>query len=112
MQVVKKENNFKSLYSTKQYEKNELIWKLIGEIKKNPTRTSIEISKECHIEDEWGQYMNHSFTPNCKIENGYIVSLKEIDKNEELTFNYNENETKMAHPFYDSKTNKDVKGKA
>ena len=55
--------------------------------------------------------MNHSFGPNCKIEDGYVVSIKNININDELTFNYNDNETEMACPFNDNITKKIVSGK-
>ena len=103
-------NNFKSLYSTKAYKKNQIIIKLSGTILDKPTRTSIEIGKDKHIEDELGQYMNHSFQPTCKIENGCVIALHDIEKGTELNFNYNESETKMACPFVDKTTNKMVSG--
>jgi hypothetical protein len=100
------------LFSNKKYNKNEIIHKLTGFISKKPSKISIEISKNEHITDEFGQYMNHSFSPNCKIENGCIISLDNINKNEELTFNYNDNETNMACPFIDNKTKISVYGKS
>ena len=90
---------------------NEIIHKLTGSISKTPSKISIEINKNKHITDKYGQYMNHSFSPNCKIENGYIICLHNINENEELTFNYNDNETQMACPFIDNKTMQLVSGK-
>ena len=104
-------DNFKSLYSTKEYNKNEIIYKLTGEILSEPTRTSIEINENQHIEDEYGQFMNHAFDPTCKIENGCIVTLKKITQHTELNFDYNSNESKMSCPFIDNLTKKNVKGK-
>jgi len=103
-------NNFKSLYSTIAYKKNQVILKLSGKILDKPTRTSIEIGKDKHIEDELGQYMNHSFQPTCKIENDCVIALHDIEKGTELNFNYNENETNMACPFVDKTTDKIVSG--
>ena len=40
-----------------------------------------------------------------------IIALCDILTNQELTFNYNENETNMAFPFIDFETNKRVFGK-
>tara|TARA_B100001094_G_scaffold300929_1_gene326787 strand:+ start:364 stop:705 length:342 start_codon:yes stop_codon:yes gene_type:complete len=104
-------NNCKSLYSTQSYQHNQIIYKLSGPIVTNPTRTSIEIGPNQHIENKYGQCMNHSFHPTCKIENGCIVACQDIDTNTELTFNYNETETNMSHPFVDNETNKMVSGK-
>jgi SET domain-containing protein len=48
--------------------------------------------------------MNHSFEPNCLILGQEIIALNDIDTGEELTFNYNETETKIAYPFIDIDT--------
>ena len=108
---IKTNKQFNSLYSTKSYLKGDIIHVLEGNIVSKPTRTSIEIGKNKHIEDNYGKYMNHSFTPNCKIENCKIIALCDIHTDEELTFNYNENETNMAYPFTDFTTNQTVYGK-
>ena len=88
------------LFSTQTYKKNDIIHKLVGEIKENPDKYTIEIGKNKHILDSFGIYINHSFTPNIKIENGFIVAIKDININEELCFNYNDNESNMFNPFY------------
>jgi hypothetical protein len=99
------------LFATQQYNSGDLIRKLEGPIVDKPTRTSIEISEETHIEDKYGIYMNHSFHPSCKIHNGGIVAIKEIKKDDELTFNYNDSETQMACPFTDRNSGESVNGK-
>ena len=68
-------NGFSGLYSTQKYKSGISIHKLQGTILQKPTRTSIEIGKDQHIEDDIGKYMNHSFSPNCKIENGEIITI-------------------------------------
>jgi hypothetical protein len=108
---VREKNNFKGLYVTIDLKMGTSIYVLKGDILDKPTRTSIEIGVNKHIEDIYGSYMNHSFSPNCKIEEGYIITLTAIKANEELTFNYNNNETKMASPFIDIETNIIVSGK-
>ena len=50
--------------------------------------------------------MNHSFNPNCIIKDGHIVAIKCISINDELTFDYNQNETSMMCPFIDQETQK------
>ena len=99
------------LFSTENYNSGDLIRRLEGPIVNKPTRTSIEISEGSHIEDKYGIYMNHSFNPSCKIHHGYIVAIKDIKDGDELTFNYNENETEMACPFTDRDSGKKVQGK-
>jgi len=72
---------------------------LEGEILYTPNKYSIEIGKNKHIIDKWGSYLNHSFDPNTRIDGKNVIALRDINKNEELHFNYNDNETKMACPF-------------
>jgi len=108
---IKSKNNNKGLYSLQEYKINTKIRRLEGDIRNKPTRTSIEIGHNKHIEDHYGKYMNHSFEPSCKIDDGYIVSIRDIENEDEITFNYNDSETKMAYPFKDNQTNELVSGK-
>jgi hypothetical protein len=107
---IKSNNDFNGLYATKKYIQYINIYKLVGEVVNKPTRTSIEIDDNQHIEDKYGIYMNHSFNPNCKIQDGHIFSIKNINIGDELTFNYNDNETDMAYPFIDNITQQKVTG--
>lgn len=92
--------NGKGLFSTKYYKKNEIIYVLSGEIFDHPTRETIYIGNNQHIYDSFGIFINHSFTPNIFINNKNVIALKDIEPNEELMFNYNDNEINMAAPFY------------
>jgi SET domain-containing protein len=92
------------IISERKYNEGELIKKLSGKVLDAPTRYSIEVGDNLHIIDEIGQYMNHSFEPNCLILGQEIIALNDIDTGEELTFNYNETETKIAYPFIDIDT--------
>lgn len=111
MEIVKKDKNFYSLVASKHYDPGDLIFTLSGIILSYPTRTSIEIYPGLHIEDNNGKYMNHSFEPTCQIDRDRVVAIKHINCGEELTFDYNSNETNLACPFVDNKTNQLVKGK-
>jgi hypothetical protein len=107
------QHDFATLIANENISKDTVIYKLTGKILDKPTRTSIEIGENLHIEDEYGKYINHSFDPNTKIiTGGYIVAIKNIEANDEITFNYNENETKMSCPFIDNVTNQKVYGKS
>ena len=101
--------NGKALFTTKNIEKGKTIFTLEGKILSKPNKYSIEIGKNLHIIDKWGSYLNHSFQPNTKIEGKNVVALKDIRANDELHFNYNDNETSMACPFNTSEG--EVKGK-
>ena len=91
--------NGKALYSDKYYTKDSIIFKLEGKISNKPTKYSIEIGEDLHIVDKYGMYMNHSFEPNTIIDGYNVVALNNISPDDELHFNYNENETNMACPF-------------
>ena len=110
MEVIHNED-FKGLKVKKYFFIDEIVYVLSGPILKIPTRTSIEIGFNQHIEDINGQYINHSFDPNIKIDGKNVIAIKNISKNDEITFNYNENETKMACPFKDNSTGYIVSGK-
>jgi len=101
---VTKTGDYCKLVATTQYQPGDVIRVLVGETSNKPTRTSIQISPTEHVEDEYGQYTNHSFLPSTRIFNGCIVAIRNIDIGEEITFNYNESETKLACPFADIDT--------
>ena len=94
--------------------KDTVLFQLKGPIIQNPTRTSIEIGKNKHIEDPIGAHINHNCTPNTKVQNKTqsFVSLRNIKKGEEITFDYNKNETTMASPFSCHCCGKEIKGRA
>jgi len=99
------------LLATKIFHKEQVVYTLEGNVLNYPTRTSIEIVPGLlHIEDLLGRYINHSFSPSCRIEGRKIIALRDIEVNDEITFNYNENESNMACPFYDTNTGCYVSG--
>lgn len=89
----------KGLYSTRTYTTGEIVRKLEGKLVLNPTRESIHIGNGMHIIDNYGQYINHSFEPNIRIEFNNMVATRNIEQNEELTINYNDTEINMGEPF-------------
>ena len=52
-----------------------------------------------HIVDKYGSFINHSFQPNVSIQGNLIIAIKNINIQDEITFNYNESEINMACPF-------------
>ena len=88
-----------ALFSLNNIPKDEIIFSLKGEITTSPTKYTIEIGIKQHIYDEWGIYMNHSFNPTTRIEGKNVISIRDIQIGDELNFNYNISETKMASPF-------------
>jgi hypothetical protein len=93
-------NQGKGLFSTQNYNKGDIIYTLTGEIYDKPTRETIYIGNNQHIYDTYGIYINHSFTPNICVMNCNLVALCDIKKDDEIMFNYNDNEINMASPFY------------
>lgn len=89
----------KGLYATEAYLPGDVILHLSGTLLLKPSRTSIHIGHDMHVEDKMGQYINHSFEPNTRIVLNRVVAIKPIKPFEEITFNYNETEVDMAHPF-------------
>jgi SET domain-containing protein len=87
------------LFATKKYNKGTTIFVLKGEETNYPTRESIYVGNNTHILDQMGQYINHSFEPTAQIQGYNVVALTDINENDEITFNYNENELTMAAPF-------------
>jgi hypothetical protein len=65
----------------------------------NPTRTSIEIYSNLHVEDYFGRYINHDCNPTCEIQGYKVVAIKNMSVGDEVTFNYMKNETAIASPF-------------
>ena len=91
--------NGKGLFSTKEYLPNTIIYELTGPIHTQPNKYTIEIGTNKHILDPYGIYINHSFEPTVIIKENKVISIKKITIGDEICFNYNENETKMACPF-------------
>lgn len=89
------------LYATDNYKIDDIIYVMSGNLMNKPTKKSIHIGSNMHLEDQYGQYINHSFEPNMKVDGNKLVAIKEIKKSDELTFNYNDSELEMAEPFED-----------
>ena len=96
----------KAVFATKSYKKGEVIHELRGKILKSPTRTSIEIDKDKHVEDRYGRYINHSFEPSASVTGNKLIALRDINEGEEITFDYTVSESNISHPFVDKTTNK------
>jgi hypothetical protein len=58
--------NGMGVFSTKEYKKNEVIFVLSGKISSKPTRESIHVGNNQHI-DDCCRYADHSFDPNISI---------------------------------------------
>jgi len=92
---------------------NTIIFKMHGDFIDHPTQTSVQVGAKIHIEDSLAGLLNHSCTPSAKIDRQRhaVVSVHEIKKNEEITFNYSTNEDKLAVPFICRCCGKMISGK-
>lgn len=107
------QDGFKDLkYYGKTVQPNNLVYNLSGPILDRPTRTSIQISPAKHIEDEWGQYVNHSCNPSVRVDGNKLIAVKRINPGDSITFDYNETEDLMSNPFICHCCDKLVAGKS
>jgi hypothetical protein len=90
----------KGLFTLKKHKKGDVVYTLSGDIYDKPTRETIHIGNERHIYDEYGIYINHSFTPNVYVDNYDLIAVHDIEIDDEIFFNYNDTEINMANPFY------------
>ena len=87
------------VYATKSYKLMDVVHTLSGKLLLKPTKISIHVGSNMHIEDAYGQFINHSFTPNVVVSQNKLIALRDIEPFEEITFNYNDTEINMANPF-------------
>ena len=92
--------NGKGLILKKSVKKGEIIFSLTGTIFNYPTRETIHIGNNLHIYDEFGIYINHSFQPTVHIDGKNVIALMDLNNGDEIMFNYNDSEIKMANTFY------------
>lgn len=66
--LVKETDGFKDLIynGSAAISTNKIVFELKGEIINYPTKTSIQIGPNEHIEDELGQFINHHCYPNTR----------------------------------------------
>lgn len=71
------------------------------------TRTSVQVSMEHHLEaGDFASYTNHSCSPNSVLKTSYspidntgkvaLITIRNINKGEELTFDYATTETELT----------------
>ena len=87
-----------ALIAKEPVKKNHIIVKTKGKIINHQTRTSFQIGKKKHLECEPIKFINHSCNPNTYFD-FRDLTLKNIKKDEELTFNYLSTEYDLAHKF-------------
>lgn len=98
---VNKHNWFKDLIynGDEPLQKDSIVLELKGEILTQPTRTSIQIDSDKHIEDSLGCFINHNCNPSCRIQDNKVLNNRILNKGDSITFDYNLNEDNMSNPF-------------
>ena len=103
IKTIKK--GMRGLFANRTFNKGEVILLLKGNWFKEPTRTSIQVGKDKHIENYEGGHINHHCNPSANIiiipdvEPAIVVANKTIFKGKEITFDYETTEVDMAEPF-------------
>lgn len=101
LRVIVDERGFKDLvYSgPNPVEAGNMVYTLSGPILESPTRTSIQIAPNKHMEDSLGQFINHSCHPSVQVRGDQLVALQRIQNGDSITFDYNKTEDVVSHPF-------------
>jgi SET domain-containing protein len=92
-----------SLVSTKEFKKDDILFDLnMGEFHKNPSLRSIELSPEIHVVNPWGAFTNHHCEPTAYVfkQDRTMRAKRDIQPEEEITFDYMENETNISTSFH------------
>ncbi len=109
---VKATGEIYGLFSTCSFSQGHLVLRIEGDVVSQPSRTSIQVGPSQHIDvASPGRFINHSCKPNCKVENRQLIAAKNIAVGEEITFNYQESEDVLAHPFICKDCGKWIRGK-
>lgn len=100
-------------FITKDIKKDSILFQMNGEVINSPTRTSVQIADNKHIEDPLAGHINHSCTPNARVnrKTRSFESIRDITAGEEITFDYSQNEDQLAEPFTCACCGRKVAGK-
>jgi hypothetical protein len=115
---IRQAGNYKSVHALKNIKGGTRVLDLSGGDRVwKPTRTSVQLHSystwqgdqaiqlesvyghDVHIEHEVGGCINHSCQPTCEIRSQFLVALADIEEGDEITFDYNKNEKRLASPF-------------
>jgi hypothetical protein len=101
------------VFTTIAFKKGEVLFTMEGPLLDKPTRTSVQVGKNKHIEDITAGCINHSCTPNAIIDQKIqsFISIRDIHVGEEISFDYNQNEDILASPFVCACCGKEIFGK-
>lgn len=99
------------LFATEAVAAGEWIVRIEGEVRSRPSRFSIQIGQDRHIDVSEGSsleemlanhcwwFVNHCCEPNATIRDREIVAVRAIGAGEEVTFSYVSTELELAETF-------------
>lgn len=99
------------LLATENVEAGELLFVIEGEITNIPSRYSVQVGVNTHIDlpdnfdlqqildRYYWRFMNHHCEPNTMIRGRDVIAIRRIHPGEEITFDYNTTEYEMSEPF-------------
>ena len=105
LEIVLIKQGMRGLFANRTFDKCEIVLLLKGNYFNKPTRTSIQVGNNKHVENYEGGLINHHCNPSANIvvipevEPALVVANKTIFKGEEITFDYETTEEVMAEPF-------------
>jgi len=104
--------SMKGMYATDHYNNGDLICELEGTELSVPDKYTIQIGDKQHLSvTEPYRFMNHHCSPSTKIEGRLLVAAKNTTPGQEITFDYNTTEDKLACPFTCGCCGKKIEGK-
>jgi len=100
------------VFSTMNFKCGDVLFRMTGQLIKSPTRTSVQIGDNLHIEDALAGFVNHSCAPNARIDRHThcFIAMQDIAVDDEVMFDYNANEDCMASPFVCECCQKNIAG--
>lgn len=110
---VKTHEGFAGVFAARPIAKGDKVFQVTGEARPFPSRYSIQVDANLHIEPPDGgngapasmhaswRFLNHSCEPNLAVdfETWHLVAVRDVAAGEELSFNYLTTEWDMATPF-------------
>jgi hypothetical protein len=103
---------FVCLFANSIFQKGELVTIIEGEQILQPTRTSLQVGINQHVDvKEPIKYINHNCDANITLKNNTFVATRTIEKGDEITFNYNDSEDELSDPFKCGDCGQIMKGK-
>lgn len=102
-------NAHRCLRAGTRFEKGDVILVLEGLLSDVPSRYSVQVGAELHVQPAPGipedsvraawRYLNHSCRPNGAFRGPVLSAIEAIEPGDEITFDYNTTEGSMAEPF-------------